>query len=202
MEELLDTTAILVTHAAWDHLGQAVELALVSGGGLICGPEILRQIGKTARLPESQLQKIYQGCERPVPGAVVKALHMEHISRIATETGIDSGPSLGYLISFEQGPRILHCGDTALFGDLRMYAEVYRPDIVCLGIGSTEPPLCPLPADDAAIAADWLDAPVLIPMHYLADSKSLEDFRAALARRRPDITVVPLSPGEKYVHES
>jgi hypothetical protein len=39
------------------------------------------------------------------------------------------------LIEFENGFKIYHSGDTCVFGDMKIIAELYEPDLVMLPIG-------------------------------------------------------------------
>ena len=45
------------------------------------------------------------------------------------------GEPAGFVVEMENGFRIYHAGDTAVFGDMRLIAELYRPDIALLPIG-------------------------------------------------------------------
>ncbi len=201
-DELLGSRVILVTHGAWDHLGEAIELCSQSGATLVCSPETaVHALG--SGLNEQQVVKILQGCERDVDGAAIKALHAEHISFLYSEAQGQwlSGPPLSYLIVTDDGTRVFHSGDTALFGDLRLYGELYRPDVALLCVGATEPELAPLPPAEAALAADWLGAPVVIPMHYPTGSDSAIQFARELGLRRQDVRVVALRPGECHRHD-
>ena len=60
------------------------------------------------------------------------------------------------------GKTVYHVGDTALFSDIRLPGERDDLDaaIVCIGGHYT------MDRHDAAIAAEWIGAPVVIPCHY------------------------------------
>src|SRR6185369_16086424 len=45
------------------------------------------------------------------------------------------GEPVGWIIELENGFRIYHAGDTAVFGDMRLIGELYRPHIALLPIG-------------------------------------------------------------------
>lgn len=84
-----------------------------------------------------------------------------------------------------------------LFSDLKLFGELYRPGVALLCVGALEEGVAALPPEEAAIAADWLNAPLVIPMHYRAASE-VEVFQARLAARRPGMRVVRLEPGDVF----
>lgn len=197
LEELADADLILVTHGAWDHLGQAFELLRGGAAQLVCGPEVEAHALANG-VSADRVVKIIEGCRIRRGAVLVTALRAHHLSLFETGSGWISGPALSFLIESADGTRVFHSGDTALFGDLRLFGELYSPDVALLCVGATEPELAPLPPEEAALAADWLDARVVIPMHFVPGSPAPQQFARHLAGRRSDIEVVHLSPGEVY----
>ena len=61
------------------------------------------------------------------------------------------GEPAGFVVRLENGQTIYFAGDTALFGDMKMIGELYRPDIAFLPIGDR----FTMGPDTAAIAARW-----------------------------------------------
>ena len=77
-----------------------------------------------------------------MPGIKVTATHAEHSSVYVWHnpaTGKDEthpgGEPVGYIIELENGFRIWHMGDTGVFGDMKLIAEYYKPDLVLIPIG-------------------------------------------------------------------
>ena len=69
---------------------------------------------------------------------------------------------MGVVLTFG-GKRIYHAGDTGLFLDMKLIAEVSGPlDVALLPIGDN----FTMGIDDAAVAASFLKARVTLPMHY------------------------------------
>ncbi|MNC90088.1 metal-dependent hydrolase [compost metagenome] len=90
-------------------------------------------------------------------------------------------------------PTIYFAGDTALFGDMKIIAELYRPEIAFLPIGDHYT----MGPDTAAIAAKWLGVRQVVPMHWgtfpiLAGTPAM--LKAELAGA--GIEVLELAPGE------
>lgn len=195
--DLRDVDLILVTHGAYDHLGQAVDIAARTGARLVCGPEVrihaLRQ-----GLPGAQIAKMVSGSTFEAHGMRIRALEAHHVSFFESHGAYLSAQPLSYLIETASGARLYHSGDTSLFSDLKLFGELYRPQVALLCVGAVEEGVAALPPEEAAIAADWLNAPLVIPMHFRAGAAEVEVFQARLAARRPDIRVVPLEPGEVF----
>ena len=72
------------------------------------------------------------------------------------------GEPAGFVVRLENGQTIYFAGDTALFGDMKMIGELYRPDIAFLPIGDR----FTMGPDTAAIAARWLGVRQVVPMHW------------------------------------
>ncbi len=199
VEELRQVHLVLVTHGAFDHLGQAVEIAKQTGATLGCGVDVrIHALGQG--LPASQIGKMIPGSALEVRGVRVRALEAHHVSFFQSGGTYLSAQPLSFLIQTETGTRIYHSGDTSLFSDLKLFGELYRPHIALLCIGAAEEGVAALPPDEAAIAADWLNAPIVIPMHYRNGSPEVGVFLSAMEKRRPDVRTVPLEPGASFQH--
>lgn len=72
------------------------------------------------------------------------------------------GEAAGFVVKLENGQTIYYAGDTCLFGDMKIIAELYQPDIAFLPIGDR----FTMGPDTAAIAAKWLGVKQVVPMHY------------------------------------
>ena len=196
IEELAGAAAVIVSHAAYDHLGQALEICDAGDATLVCGPEV-RMKALKAGVPEDRIAKVFPGARIVVGGINIKTLAAVHLSMLPTADGYISGVPLSFVVETDGGTRIYHSGDTALFGDLRLYGELYQPDVTLLCVGATEPMLTPMEPAEAAIAADWLNAPVAVPMHYIPGDDAPVQFADALAQRRDDIEARTLAEGEE-----
>lgn len=72
------------------------------------------------------------------------------------------GEAAGFVVTLEDGQTIYYAGDTSLFGDMKLIAELYKPDIAFLPIGDR----FTMGPDTAAMAAQWLGVKQVVPMHY------------------------------------
>src|SRR5205823_2227287 len=71
------------------------------------------------------------------------------------------GPA-GFIVRAPNAPTIYFAGDTALFGDMKVLAEIYKPEIAFLPIGDHYT----MGPDTAAVAARWLGVRQVVPMHW------------------------------------
>jgi L-ascorbate metabolism protein UlaG (beta-lactamase superfamily) len=193
--------ALFVTHGHGDHIADAPEVAKINNIPLY-GPGDLNQVLTTLGvLPAAQLPRFNKGgTVEPVPGIKVTATHAEHSSVYVhrDEAGKQSshygGEPVGFILEMENGFRIYHMGDTDVFGDLKLIAERYRPDLVLIPIGGN----FTMDPQGAALAIrEYLRPKYVIPMHYGANPLAKgapEEFIAALGRT--STRVLNLNPGE------
>jgi L-ascorbate metabolism protein UlaG (beta-lactamase superfamily) len=91
---------------------------------------------------------------------MVPAVHSSSIEEEGTSTY--AGLAAGYVIRFEDGRTIYFAGDTALFGDMRLIGELYRPSMAFLPIGD----VYTMGPEQAAKACELVGVSEVVPMHY------------------------------------
>jgi len=93
---------------------------------------------------------INKGGSVELHGIRVTMLHAVHTSSIREgDSFFPGGEACGFLIQFEDGTRVYHTGDTAVHSDMKLYGDIYKPDIAVLPIGD----LFTMAPPEAAIAA-------------------------------------------------
>ena len=197
---------ILVTHAHGDHFGDAVELAKLNNAPVWNAGGLGQQLITLGMLPASQVQRFGKGgtiAPLGANGPKITAVHAEHSSELVWKnpaTGKDEthygGEPVGYIIEMENGFKIWHMGDTALYGDMIMMADRYKPDLVMLPIGGH----FTMGPQDAAIALrDFIKPKYAIPMHYGTSPVARgtpAELKAALGNATTTAVIVP-EPGQK-----
>ena len=107
--------------------------------------------------------------------------------------GFYGGVAAGYVIRMD-GVSVYHSGDTALFSDMQLIRDLYRPDVALLPIGGR----FTMGPEEAMIAANFIGAKIIVPMHcgtWDVISQDAEAFRRAV-ERTTDLEVFVLAPGE------
>ena len=195
---------ILVTHAHGDHLGDAPALAKKNNAPLYA-PAGLNQVLVTLGIlsPELSVRSGKGGTVTPLgPDIKITQVHAEHSSELLWRNPVTSkdetqpgGEPVGFIIELENGFRIYHMGDTALFGDMGFIGAYYKPDLIMIPIGGHS---VMDPKDAAYATREWLHPKFAIPMHYgtIPQLKGTpEEYIAALGKTATKVMVI--NPGDK-----
>ncbi|OLC52490.1 MAG: metal-dependent hydrolase [Acidobacteria bacterium 13_1_40CM_65_14] len=159
-KKLGDLDLILVTHGHSDHVGDAVPLARSSGAHVVAPYEVSVWLqGKglknvTGMNPGGTLQVLGLSI------TMVPAIHSSSIEEDGKMLYL--GVATGYVIKFENGLTVYFAGDTCVFGDMRLIAELYQPTVAFLPIGD----LYTMGPEQAAKACELLAIKQVVPMHY------------------------------------
>lgn len=148
---------MVITHGHSDHCEDAAVIARETGATVVASPELS---GWLERQGVKHLRPMNIGGRQHLSGldiAMVSALHSS-----SAPDGTYLGPAAGFIVRFEDGLTIYFAGDTGLFGDMRVIRDRYAPTVAFLPIGDR----FTMGPEDAAIAAEWLGAKAIVPMHY------------------------------------
>jgi L-ascorbate metabolism protein UlaG (beta-lactamase superfamily) len=210
---------VLVTHLAYDHLGDAAAISQHFHCPVVCGPEVkvfLTQQGVDPGL----IRTLPWGGQVNPAGIRVRAVECRHTSfRRAPDGQYLNGQPLGFILYADPDVRIYHSGDTAIFSDLKLIGELYRPNIGLLCACEIEKDYLEhlglkdhygneMNGDEGALAAIWLGLEYAIICHYLraGDQEDIRKFFAILENRcsgeAPLAKPLALQPGEWFEYAS
>ena len=151
----LEPTHIFLTHGHADHYGDIVDIGKRTGAQVVAITELAGELG------EQGLENVADpniGGTVEFDGGWVRITPAWHTS--TSPNGTVNTPA-GLVINLG-GKTVYHVGDTALFSDIRLVGE--RDDLdaafVCIGGHYT------MDRHDAAVACEWIGAPLVIPCHY------------------------------------
>jgi len=220
VRDLQQVDLVLATHLALDHLGDTAAISNQFGCPVVCGPEVkafLTQQGADSSL----IRTLPWGGQVNPRGIRVRAVECHHTSfRQAPDGKYLTGQPLGFILYADPGVRIYHSGDTAIFSDLKLIGELYRPNVGLLCACELEKDYLEqlglkdhygneMSGDEGALAATWLGVEVAIICHYLKASgqEDIQKFFAILENRSSGDGPLPkplaLQPGEafEYTHQ-
>lgn len=153
--------AMLITHAHSDHMGDAVELAQRYRPRQIVAPlEICSWLQSKG---VENCSGMNLGGTLEVQGLTVTMVHADHSSSLLDGGQIVyGGPASGYIVKLSGGFTFYHAGDTALFSDMQLIAELYRPELAFLPIGD----YYTMDPQQAARACRYLEVRKVVPIHW------------------------------------
>lgn len=152
--------AMLITHGHFDHIGDAVELAKSTGAEVGCIAETAGWLGTKG---VENVVGFNKGGTVEIAGCKVHMTHAVHSCGITDgDQTIYGGEAAGYVVEFENGFKLYHSGDTAVFSDMALIAKLLQPDWAMLPIGDH----FTMGPRSAAEAIRMLGVKTVVPMHW------------------------------------
>lgn len=186
---------IAITHGHFDHVGDCAALVkrcnpVVFANYDLCSV-LQRQIGS------GRFEGMNTGGTLEVDGVRVSLTRAYHSSGVDSPEGpVYGGMPNGVVIAADGVATVYHAGDTDVFTDMTLIANLFEPRIAILPIGDR----FTMGAKGAALAADLLKPQVILPCHYQTFpllAQSAEPFRQALSPLLRPRLLSP-KPGEQF----
>ena len=146
---------IFLTHAHGDHLGDSISIAKEKSAQIFAIHELANYCSQNG------VNAVGTNIGGKFNFAWGNVRFLQAFQSSTTPDGYTGGCAASLLFEIE-GTKIFHAGDTGLTQEFKMIGETYRPDVALLPIGGHYT----MDTEDAAIAAKWLGAQVVVPIHY------------------------------------
>ncbi len=188
---------IAATHGHFDHFGDdGIALAGRSGATVVAIFELALHCASNGVEKVSGMNK---GGSQKIAGVefrMVQAVHSAGTSGAGRESNFPADPC-GYVLTFEDGFRLYHAGDTSVFSDMALIGELYEPDLALLPIGD----FYTMGPREAAKACELLGVPRVLPIHWgtfpiLPGTPA--QLREEIRKRGLATEVVELAPGQSW----
>lgn len=188
--------AVLITHAHNDHMGDALALCkehqpakVVANYEIACWLED-HGVANCSGMAHGGTQEVLG-----LKVTMVPAIHSSGL--LDGDRLIYGGLAAGFVVRLAGGFTFYHAGDTALFSDMQLIGELWRPELAFLPIGDH----FTMDPQQAARACRYLGVRRVIPIHW-GTFPVLTGTPAQLEKALSDIgascEVEVLKPGESY----
>jgi L-ascorbate metabolism protein UlaG (beta-lactamase superfamily) len=151
----------LITHGHGDHIGDAVEIAAETGAKVVTNFDLCMYLASKGL---QSFDPMNTGGTTDQGGFTVTLVRADHSAGLV-EAGVafPLGHPNGVIVKAPGEPTIYHMGDTDIFGDMALIAEIHRPDVVMVPIGDR----FTMGPETAALAVTRFFKPrAVFPCHY------------------------------------
>jgi L-ascorbate metabolism protein UlaG (beta-lactamase superfamily) len=198
--EEVEPTHIAISHGHADHIADAVGVAKRTGAECVAIVELAKWLagqgidepkdpnfGGTVEYDWGYIRLVPAWHTNTIPGSADDPFSAEH--------GIAIGPAAGLVIKIGE-TTVYHAGDTCLFSDMKLIAQRSPIDVALLPIGGHYT----MDRHDAAVAAEFLGAKTVIPMHFgtFPPIETDADAFKAEVESKTSSQVVVLEPGQSH----
>ncbi len=175
---------IVLTHGHADHLGDTVAIAKANNATVAAAFEICDYLGKQG----------VEKCEPGNPGGKIATdFGWIAFTQAFHSSSLDDqymGQPCGVVVNIG-GTTIYHCGDTALFSDMKLIGEIYKPEVAMIPVGDR----FTMGPELGAKAAEFIKPAVAIQIHYATWPLLTSDISAF---KPAGVEVKAMKPGESW----
>jgi L-ascorbate metabolism protein UlaG (beta-lactamase superfamily) len=181
---------VLLTHGHGDHISDAVPVATKHGSTVVAIYELAAYIGSKGVQDTIGMNL---GGTVQLEDIAVTLVEAKHSAGAQDEKGVHYvGVATGFVLAVDGGPVLYHSGDTNAFTDMKLIAQLHRPEIAMLPIGG----FYTMGPKEAALAVEFLTPQKVLPLHFgtFPALKGTPEELAALLGTKAE--VVAWTPGQ------
>lgn len=184
--------SILLTHGHGDHMSDVVAVAKRHGSTVVAIYELAAYVGSKG--VENTIGMNLGGTVQ-LEDVAATMVDARHSAGAQDEQGTHYvGVAAGFVLTIADGPVLYHSGDTAVFRDMELIRELYRPKVAMLPIGGH----FTMGPKEAALAVRFVAPEVVLPLHFgtFPPLKGTPEQLAALVGA--GVKVVSWKPGDVF----
>ena len=175
---------VLVTHDHGDHgYSEGVEICKKTGATFVA----INELGIQAKTDGVEnVHTLNIGGSVTIGNAVVTLVHAFH--------SCGKGAPTGFIVKLPSGT-FYHSGDTGIFTDMGLFAELYEIDLFFAAVGS----YFTMDEMQAAMATKLVNPRIVVPMHYdtfPVIKADLQLFVELVSEKSPETRVEIIKPGQ------
>jgi L-ascorbate metabolism protein UlaG (beta-lactamase superfamily) len=155
---------LIVTHGHFDHFGEALVVGSRTRPAWPAIHELSLWLARNYA-DKDNVTGMNKGGTFDARGIKVTFTHADHSAGDiygTAEAPLYLGEPVGVVVELENGFRFYDAGDTEVFGDMRLIAELHRPELAILPIGDH----FTMGPRQAALAVELLGVKHVMPIHY------------------------------------
>jgi L-ascorbate metabolism protein UlaG (beta-lactamase superfamily) len=154
-------THVLLTHGHGDHVGDALDIAKSNGATVTANFEICMWLANKGL---EKFNPMNHGGTTDLGGFTVSMVRADHSSgEIIDGVPVYLGNPSGLIVTAPGEPTVYHCGDTDIFSDMALIADIYQPKVALIPIGDR---FTMSPRTAAIAVKKFLKVETAVPCHY------------------------------------
>lgn len=152
---------IVLTHGHGDHVGDALDIAKSNGATITANFEICMWLVNKGL---EKFNPMNHGGTTDLGGFTVSMVRADHSSgEIVDGVPVYLGNPSGMVVAAPGEPTVYHLGDTDIFSDMGLIADIYQPKVALVPIGDR---FTMSPRTAAMAVKKFLKVETVVPCHY------------------------------------
>ena len=181
---------ILLTHGHADHISDVVTVAAAHESTVVAIYELAAYVESKG---VTQAIRMNVGGTVQLDDVAATLVEAKHSAGAEDENGTHYvGVAAGFVLTITDGPVLPPAGDTAVFTDMNLIRELYRPQLAMLPIGGH----FTMGPREAALAVRFLQPQAVLPLHFGTFPPLKGTPEELMALVDANVEIIRCSPGD------